>query len=171
MKVVSLLVIAASSSKPESVPAPATSETAKAIEHEERCQGARAIWRGERTAYDVYRTFSLEVAGVPRPWTRELDGSDGDKPFKLFSPDCKRILLLQTELGPFHIVRVDRLDKYLAGEPPDHVLAGEVDPSVASGTGVFRRGVWLSNTEVAYTWGCCEPPITTKFTLPDTRTP
>ncbi|MGN6108895.1 MAG: hypothetical protein ACTHU0_27565 [Kofleriaceae bacterium] len=171
MRALWLLMIAACSSKTDPRPADEgpkrTAQPGERVEHEERCPGVRAVWRGERTStHDHYTTFSLEVAGVARPWSRELHTTDGDKPFDLFSPDCKRVLLLLTHMGPYHIVRVDRLPDYLRGAPPELVLAGEIDPELESGTGVFRGAGWTSNTEGWYLWGCCEPEIRTTFVLP-----
>lgn len=141
-----------------------------AITHEERCPGVRAVWTGDRTdGYEHYKRLRLEIEGGKRR-TRDIEKFDSDtRGFGIFSPDCKRVLLLQSRMGPFHIVRVSRLAAYADGAEPDHVLAGEPSEDGISGTGVFRRGAWVSNTEVSYTWGCCEPAITTRFVLPEHR--
>jgi len=78
----------------------------------------------------------------------------------------KHVLLLKSRYGPYHVVRTDRLRAYLRGAKPDHVLDGVKDPNGITGTGVFRAGGWVSSDEIAYTWGCCDPPITTRFWLP-----
>lgn len=169
MKLVAILFLcAACSSKSE--PPPSGDQPAKSdgpITHEERCRGVRAVWKGEHAdGYDHYNELVLEIDGGMR-WTRDISEFDSDaRGFKIFSPDCKRVLLLQSRLGPFHIVRVDRLAAYAAGEQPEHVLAGEWPSDGISGTGVFRRGAWASNNVVSYTWGCCEPAITTRYVLP-----
>lgn len=138
------------------------------LSREERCPGVRAVWTGTRSdGYEHYERLTLELAGGKR-WT--LDIEEHDSPgFGVFSPDCQRVLLLQSRMGPFHVLRLTRLAAYVDGAPPDYVLAGEPSEDGVSGTGVFRHGAWLSSREIAYTWGCCEPAITTRFMLPEHR--
>jgi len=143
-------------------------ESPKPYVHEETCGGVKATWRGEqRNAAVLYRSLSLEIPGAAKPWTRDLlEFAAGAQTPELFSPDCRHALLLVRRDGPYHIVRTDRLAAYVAGGPPDYELAGEPDPQGITGTGVFQGAAWISNTEVAYTWGCCDPPITTHFKIP-----
>ncbi|HEY1554026.1 MAG TPA: hypothetical protein VGF94_04285 [Kofleriaceae bacterium] len=138
--------------------------------HEEHCGSVKATWRGEHDPtdnYDAYKSLELEVVGRAKPWTQDLlDVAVDARTPSLFSPDCQHVLLLTHRNGPYHIIKTDRMAAYLDGAKPDYILAGEKDPKGITGTGVFRGGGWLSNTEVAYTWGCCDPPITTKFVIP-----
>ena len=140
------------------------------IAHEEHCGAVKATWRGEHDPsnnYDAYTSLTIEVAGRVQPWTQDLleIATEARTP-SLFSPDCQHVLLLTTREGPFHIIKTERMAAYLDGAKPDYVLSGEKDPKGITGTGVFRSGGWVSNREVAYTWGCCDPPVTTKFVLP-----
>jgi hypothetical protein len=147
---------------------------ARAVEHRVTCGGVTAIWTGENDG-DFDRWTKLELAIVPAPEpaidghtrvvTRDLADHD-EVAFDIFSPDCRRVLLLQSRYGPFHVVRTHELAAYLEGAPPERVLRGTPDPAGITGTGVFRGGGWISNTEVAFTWGCCDPPITTRVVLP-----
>jgi hypothetical protein len=136
------------------------------IEHRAVCGDVTAIWRGERDeGFDVYTELWFQRGAAPQQKAPiELEGPD--KEFDIFSPDCKNVLLLQSRNGPYHIVAASRLDAYLRGGKPDHVLAGEPDPEGITGTGVFHDGAWISNHEVVYQWGCCDPPIVTRFKLP-----
>lgn len=162
MRLVTVLaLVACSKSEPRALPD-------GPISHEERCPGVRAVWTGTRgDGYERYERLTLELAGGQR-WARDIE--DHDSPgFGVFSPDCQRVLLLQSRMGPFHVVRLTRLPAYAGGAEPDHVLAGEPSDDGVSGTGVFRGGAWVSSREIAYTWGCCEPAITTRFVLPEHR--
>jgi hypothetical protein len=138
------------------------------LRHEVSCPGVKAIWSGESTGtYEHYTQLTLEVAGATKPWTLDLENiSRSAWSFDIFSPDCRRVLLLQSRLGPFHIVRVDHLARYIRDGQPDFELVGERVPDATSGTGNFRNGSWVSNTEVTYEWGCCDPPVTSRFVIP-----
>jgi hypothetical protein len=140
--------------------------TPRAIEHRVTCGAVTAVWTGENDGtYDHWSALAFKLAGRTRTFTRELPDNDAG-PFEIFSPDCRRVLLLQSRMGPFHVVRTRDLAAYLGGAPPERELRGERSPDGISGTGVFRGGGWVSNTEVAFAWGCCVPPITTHVTLP-----
>jgi hypothetical protein len=148
-------------------PAARDAAVSGSIEHESRCGNVRAVWRGERSeGIEAYETLTIEIP-ASKAWTLSLEDIPRDAwSFDIFSPDCKHVLLLQSRLGPYHVVRTDRLAEYAAGGKPDYVLAGEPDPKGVTGTGNFHDGVWVSNSEVTYQWGCCDPPITTRFKLP-----
>jgi hypothetical protein len=163
-----LVFVACSSSSVDKPPPREQPASPKPVAHEQRCGGVTATWRGERRGgSDLYTSLTLEIPGVAKPWTRDLlELAPDARTTDLFSPDCRYALILVGREGPYHIVRTDRLAAYVAGARPDFELAGEPDPKGITGTGVFRGGGWVSNTEVAYTWGCCEPPITTHFTIP-----
>jgi hypothetical protein len=141
---------------------------ARPIEHRLSCGDVTAIWHGERIdgRYDHYDSLSLQLKG--RPPVRMTDDEPELASFDIFSPDCKHVLLLKSRYGPYHVVATSRLAAYLDGAKPDHVLAGERDPEGISGTGVFHDGGWISNDEVGYEWGCCDPPVLTRYKLDGT---
>lgn len=126
------------------------------------CGDVIAIYRPKLV--DGIPTYNLrfEHQGKKSKWL-ELQNRVED--FDLFSPDCSRVMLLKSRYGPVDVVSVKRLDAYLHGAKPDFVLTGDRSTDGITSTGVFRDGSWLSNDEVAYTWGCCDPPITTTYTL------
>jgi hypothetical protein len=144
------------------------------VTHRERCGAVQATWRGEHDpTYDSDRwdTLVIEVDGHAKHWTSDLsDFAPDARTTELFSPDCRHLMLLTSRNGPYHIIRTDRMGAYLDGAKPDFTLAGERTPLPDGdgfvGAGVFRGGGWLSNTKVAYTWGCCDPPVTTELELP-----
>jgi hypothetical protein len=142
---------------------------ARPIEHRLSCGGVTAIWRGERIdgRYDHYASMWLEVKG--RAPTRVTADDDPElQSFDIFSPDCKHVLILRSRWGPYHVVATTRVAAYLDGAAPDHVLAGQRDPDSISGTGVFHDGGWIANDEVGYEWGCCDPPVFTRYKLDGT---
>ncbi|MGN6108368.1 MAG: hypothetical protein ACTHU0_24895 [Kofleriaceae bacterium] len=139
------------------------------IEHVERCPGARAVWRGVLSnGYHLYKHLTLEIDGATRTWTHDLeDYPDGEaSSFGIFSPDCRHALLLQAYGGPYHIIRMDRLAEYAAGGAPDYELHSKPSPDGIMGSGAVRGGIWLSNSEVEYLWGCCLPPYVGRFSIP-----
>lgn len=165
-------VAACSSHKIE--PPPQRETTPKPAMHEQRCGAVKATWRGEHDpgySGDRWESLTIEVGGRPKPWTQNLlDFAPEARTTDLFSPDCRNVLLLTSRGGPYHVIRTERIGAYLDGAHPDHVLDGEKTPlpdgEGVVGAGVFRGGAWLSNTTIAYTWGCCDPPVTTNFELP-----
>jgi hypothetical protein len=165
MRFVGLLVLATCSAPPVERPAPATD--LHAIEHVESCPGARATWRGKREdGNDVYSTLTL-VADAGKPITIDLeDVPRANWSFSIFSPDCQRVLLLLSRGGPYHVVRLDRLARYAAGEPPELELHGNPDAKAGVGAGNLRDGSWNSNTEISYAWGCCDPPTVERMVIP-----
>ena len=151
---------AAPAPRPEPVLAP------RVLEHRVTCGRVTAIWRGNADdGFDVYDSLAFEIGGRTRKFRGELVGHGESFTFDIFSPDCRRVMLLQSRLGPYHVVRTDQLAAYLDGAPPEYVLAGERDPAGITGTGVFRDGGFINDNEVGYTWGCCDPPITTTVKL------
>jgi hypothetical protein len=75
--------------------------------------------------------------------------------FDVFSPDGSRVLLLQGRFGPYHVVSVDKLRKYLRGvAEPDHVLTGNA-PGSSTTAGVHDEGRWASNDTVEFKFTCC----------------
>lgn len=94
-------------------------------------------FEGEKTAY------RFEPKG-------ELNFSDWT--FDVFSPDGKRVLLLQDRFGPYHVVRVDRLKAYLQGKAaPDEVVLAPVKAGEAAL--VHANARWVSPTEFTYEVG------------------
>lgn len=142
---------------------------ARPIEHRLTCGDVTAIWRGERIdgRYDHYDSLWLEPAGRAAVRISADDESELDS-FDIFSPGGKHVLVPTSRWGPYHIVATSRIAAYLDGAKPDHVLAGERDPDSISGTGVFHDGKWISNDEVSYQWGCCDPPVLTRYRLDGT---
>lgn len=141
------------------------------IEHRQTCGNVTAIFRGIQIdgKWDAYNELAFSVDGhTPISVT-----DDEDQRFEtssVFSPDCRNTLILRSRYGPYHVVATAHLAAYLAGGKPDHVLAGKPDPDGITGTGVFSDGAWISNTEVSYTWGCCDPPVVTHYKLDGTST-
>jgi len=127
----------------------------------------------DKAAKKKSRSFS-EIAA------EEAEHTDGGKPitidledvpranwsFSIFSPDCQRILILLSRGGPYHVVRLDHFARYAAGEPPELELRGKPDPETGTGAGNLRDGAWISNTEISYAWGCCDPPIVERVVIP-----
>ena len=153
---------------------PAPVPTRGPVTHRERCGAVQATWRGERDPVDGsdrWDSLVIEVDGHSKRWSRDLsDFAPDARSTDLFSPDCHHLMLLTSRTGPYHIVRTDRMAAYLDGEKPEVTLAGERTPLPDGdgfvGAGVFRGGGWISNTKVAYTWGCCDPPVTTEVEIP-----
>ncbi len=149
--------------EPDSKPVP--------VEHRMTCGDLTAIWRGHREyGHASYQHMSFQWgtgkthgSTVAVSENVEVDGT------AIFSPDCKHVLLPKSRYGPYHIVRSDRLRAYLRGAKPDHVLDGVKDPRGITGTGTFDGGSWISDDEVAYSWGCCDPHIISRYRL-STRT-
>ena len=145
---------------------PAQTNDRGAIVHVETCPGVRATWRGTRAdGNDRYST--LTVANGGKPITIDLeDVPRANWSFSIFSPDCQRVLLLLSRGGPYHVVRLDHLSRYAAGEPPELELHGKPDPTSGTGAGNLRDGTWISNTEISYAWGCCDPPTLERVVIP-----
>lgn len=116
---------------------------------------------------DRFTTLRLDVDGATKPITYDLaDIPSGNWSFDIFSPDCHHVLLLQSRQGPYHVVAIDHLARYAAGAPPDFVLTPKRDPKSETGHGNLANGTWISNSEIEYTWGCCDPHVTERFVLP-----
>jgi hypothetical protein len=156
------LMLAACSSAP--LPRPAPTADPRGIEHVESCPGVRATWKGTREdGNDTYSTLTLSDGG--KPITIDLeDVSRANWSFSIFSPDCQRMLVLLSRGGPYHVVRLDHFARYAAGEPPELELHGK--PDRGTGAGNLRDGTWISNTEISYAWGCCDPPIVERVAIP-----
>lgn len=74
--------------------------------------------------------------------------------FGIFSPDGKRVLLLQDRFGPYHVVRTARLKDYLGGHAqPDEIVGRK--RKTGETAAVHEDGAWLSNTEIRYFTVCC----------------
>lgn len=153
--------------------ASAPEPTPQPVVHEQHCGDVKATWHRDRAddGTDHWDSLVIAVDGHARTWTQDLtDFAPDARTTDLFSPDCQHLLLLTSRTGPYHIIRTDRMAAYLDGAQPDFTLAGERTPlpdgEGFAGAGVFQGGGWLSNTKVAYTWGCCDPPVTTEFELP-----
>lgn len=172
-RIVFVLAVAACSS-PIPAPAPPHETEPTPAVHEQRCGSVKATWRGVHDPTygdDRWDSLTIAVDGHANRWTQDLtDFSPDARTTDLFSPDCRHLLLLTSREGPYHIIRTERMAAYLDGAKPDYVLRGERTPLPDGegmvGAGVFRGGGWLSNGTVEYTWGCCDPPVTTKFDLP-----
>lgn len=144
------------------------------VVHEQRCGAVKATWHGlhdPTVGGDRWQSLVIEIDGRAKPWTQDLlELSEDARTTDLFSPDCRHVLLLTSRSGPYHVISTERMAAYLDGEKPDYVLDGErtrlPDGEGFTGPGLFYGGAWLSNTTVVYTWGCCDPPITTRFELP-----
>lgn len=134
------------------------------IEHRETCGDLTAIWRGTHDGFDLYSELSFQRGKAP-PQKAPIEIGP-DTSFQIFPPDCKHVLLHASHQGPYHIVTTARLDAYLRGGAPDHILAGEPDPKGISGAGAIHDGMWTANDEVRYEWGCCDPPMVSHFVIP-----
>jgi hypothetical protein len=141
------------------------------ITHVASCPGVRATWSGVHTNdSDRFTTLRLDIDGATKPITYDLeDIPSADWSFDIFSPDCHHVLLLQSRQGPYHVIAIARLARYAAGARPDFILSPKQDPRTETGHGNLSDGVWVSNSEVAYTWGCCDPHVTEHFVLPRSR--
>jgi hypothetical protein len=74
--------------------------------------------------------------------------------FDIFSPDGRRVLLLQDRFGPYHVVSVDKLRAYLERKiDPDQVLTGA--PAGSSPAGVHHDGRWTSSDTIEFKFTCC----------------
>ena len=165
MRFLGVLVLVGCSSP--QVERPASPTGPRAIEHVEGCPGARATWHGARDdGNDTYSTLTLSADGS-KPIKIDLeDVPRANWSFSIFSPDCKRVLLLLSRGGPYHVVRLDHLARYAAGEPPELELHGNPDAKAGVGAGNLRDGSWNSNTEISYAWGCCDPPTVERVVIP-----
>jgi hypothetical protein len=75
--------------------------------------------------------------------------------FDIFSPGGRHVLLLQDRFGPYHVVSVDKLRKYLRGRAePDHVLDGNASGGSTT-AGVHHEGRWTSSDTVEFKVTCC----------------
>ncbi len=170
------LVLAACSSQPSersvanagsAAPRPPDDHAATVAEHVESCPKARATWRGQReNGNETFKSLTVVGDGA-QPITIDLeDVPRANWSFSIFSPDCARVLLLLARGGPYHVVRVDHLALYAQGEPPELELRGKPDPKTETGAGNLRDGAWVSNTELTYAWGCCDPPVHERVSIP-----
>jgi hypothetical protein len=76
--------------------------------------------------------------------------------FDIFSPDGRRVLLLQDRFGPYHVVSVDKLRKYLRDEAePEHILDGSSPGNSTTTAGVHHEGRWTSSDTVEFKFTCC----------------
>ena len=79
-------------------------------------------------------------------------GSDWE--FDVISPDGRHVLLIQSHYGPYHIVSVDRLRGYLAGDlGPNYEIDWKFPNSTADS--VLSEGGWWSTHLVVFHATCC----------------
>lgn len=89
----------------------------------------------------------------PYVFKPEGELSPGDWSLDIFSPDGKRVLLLQDRFGPYHVVHVDRLQDYLKGKAkPDSVIGATPKGGTAS---VKSNARWVDDKTVVFTASCC----------------
>ncbi len=75
--------------------------------------------------------------------------------FDIFSPEGRRVLLLQDRFGPYHVVSVDKLRAYLERKiDPDQVLTGAA-PAASSPAGVHDDGRWTLSDTIEFKFTCC----------------
>lgn len=104
--------------------------------------GVTALWFTFSNDKETYR-FKPEVGLSFWEWNLEI-----------FSPDGKRVALLQDRYGPYHIVRTDRLKDYLRGRAlPDETVGRK--PKAGEISSIHEDAAWLSNDQFRYTLVCC----------------
>lgn len=104
--------------------------------------GVQALWFSFKGDAAIYRF--KPGAGVSF-WEWNLD---------IFSPDGKRVLLLQDRYGPYHVVRTGRLKEYLRGRTKADEIVGRI-PKAGEMAAVHEDARWLSATELRYVVACC----------------
>jgi hypothetical protein len=130
------------------------------------CAGTTAIWSGHdpnETEGDYPITYGFETlafrfdTGPHAGSTLEFVPAGAlyfsDWRLDIFSPDCRRVLLLQDRFGPYHVVALDRLHDYLLGRAePEAVLTGCTGCTSAA---VHAEGQWVDADTLAWETGAC----------------
>lgn len=142
-----------------------------------RCASTTAIWRGhdERepdSNYPItYGFHSLAFrfdAGPHAGTTIDFDPKGelyfSDWQLDVFSPDCRRVLLLQDRFGPYHVVALDQLPDYLLGRAePEAVLTG---CSGCSSAAVHENSRWIDADTLEYETAACGTSEVQRVDLP-----
>jgi len=109
--------------------------------------GVQVLWFSFRGDGAVYRFKPGRRVSF---WEWNLD---------IFSPDGKRVLLLQNRTGPYHVVRASRLRAYLRGRAkPDEIVGQIPKPSEMAAIhapAFYDKARWLSATRFRYVVSCC----------------
>lgn len=146
---------------PSAKPALPSTPTAVASEtglHAVQCGAVTAEWLGAAPQPPGAPKSSGATAlrfrfpgGKVQPFEPAGALAPADWSFDVFSPDCARVALLQDHEGPFHVVKLDGLEAYLAGAGPEAIVQkkGEAEPMAH---GELR---WLSPTRLELTASCC----------------
>jgi hypothetical protein len=83
---------------------------------------------------------------------------------EIFSPDCRRVALLQDRFGPYHVVEIDRLPEYLRGQAePEAVLTW---CSGCTSAAVHADARWVDADTLVYEAGACGTSETVRVDLP-----
>jgi hypothetical protein len=131
-----------------------------------RCADTTALFRGHDArklgehypvTYDVESLAFRFDAGPHAGTTIEFEPRGvlyfSDWQLDIFSPDCRRVLLLQDRFGPYHVVAIDRLPDYLLGRAePEVVLTGCRGCSSAA---VHAKARWIDADTLEYETGAC----------------
>lgn len=104
--------------------------------------GVQALWFSFRGDDAVY---PFKPDGGVSFWGWNLD---------IFSPDGKRVLLLQNRYGPYHVVRTSRLKDYLRGRAKADEIVGQI-PKPGETAAIHEEARWLSATRLRYVVACC----------------
>jgi len=77
--------------------------------------------------------------------------------FEIFSPDGAYVVLLQDRFGPFHVLRTNRLKRYLQGitAPDRTVRASDYLPHASDPAKVHHFARWTSGRSFEFTASCC----------------
>jgi hypothetical protein len=131
-----------------------------------RCATTSAIWRGEDVTepgsnYPItygFHTLAFRFDTGPHAGqTIDFDPKGelyfSDWQLDIFSPDCRRVLLLQDRFGPYHVVALDELPDYLLGlAEPEAILTGCTGCSSA---GVHSDSRWIDADILEYETAAC----------------
>lgn len=144
------------SAKP-ALPAVPTVVKAEDTLHAVQCLAVSAEWLGAApTEPNAPRAFGatalrFRIDGKPVEFQPAGGLEFSDWSFDVFSPDCRRVALLQDHYGPYHVVKLDGLTAYLAGGSPEAIVEkkGEAEAMVH---GDLR---WVSGERLEFTASCC----------------
>lgn len=149
--------------------APPVQELARAS-----CAGVSAIWRGVDPGGEYPIEYGFEslafhfVEGPHAGETIDFEPSGtlffSDWRRELFSPDCRRVLLLQDRFGPYHVVGREQLPDYLLGRAaPEAILRSCTGCSSAA---VHADAVWIDADTIEYEASACGTVDTLRVDLP-----